>query len=236
LYCNVLTEKHPFYIFEKIELARKKILQDNTLIKVEHFGADSYSGKSESKKVKDIARFSLADSATSQLFFRLVSAFNSQEILELGTSFGISTAYLAAANPKAKVYTCEGSVEILQHAEKNWKKLDLNNIISIKGDLKQSLPHFLKTKLPKLDLVYIDANHTYEGTYFIINHIKPYLHNESVVILDDINWSNDMRKVWEELKNDDFFSLTFENHRLGFLFLRREQPKEHFYLRFCDVF
>lgn len=236
LYCNVLIEKYPFYIFEKIESRRKSLLVNKTEIKVENFGADSYLGTSEVKKIKDIARFSLADVATSQMFFRLVHTLKCNQILELGTSFGISTAYLASANPKSKVYTFEGSVEILQQADKNWKDLGLKNIVSIQGNLKKTLSEFLTKEQPKLDLVYVDANHTYEGARTIIAQIKPYLHNETVVILDDINWSTDMRKIWEELKSDSFFSLTFENHRLGFLFLRREQPKEHFYLRFCDVF
>ena len=123
-----------FYIFEKIEELRKSLLRNKTEIKVENFGADSYLGTSDIKKIQDIARFSLADVATSQLFFRLVHTFKCNQILELGTSFGISTAYLAAANQKAKVYTFEGSVEILQQAEKNWKNLGLKNIVSIQGN------------------------------------------------------------------------------------------------------
>jgi predicted O-methyltransferase YrrM len=52
-----------------------------------------------------------------QLLFRMVKEYKPKTVLELGTSLGITTSYLAIANPDANVTTIEGSKEVAAIAE-----------------------------------------------------------------------------------------------------------------------
>ena len=68
---------------------------------------DYGTGKSRSRTVADIARKSVKSKKYAQLLFRLVNFNHSRTILELGTSLGISTMYLASADFDSKVITME---------------------------------------------------------------------------------------------------------------------------------
>jgi len=41
----------------------------------------------------------------------MIKYFKAKQILEIGTSLGIGTAYLVKANPEAQVFTCAGCPE-----------------------------------------------------------------------------------------------------------------------------
>ena len=70
----------------------------------------------------------------------MVQYYQPENILELGTSFGITTAYLACGNEGAKVYTCEGAKQIASIAEKNFTQLNIKNITLVQGDFVTTLP------------------------------------------------------------------------------------------------
>ena len=53
----------------------------------------------------------------------MVNHFGSSTILELGTSFGITTSYLAAANQNGFVITMEGAPEIAKQAERHFQHI-----------------------------------------------------------------------------------------------------------------
>ena len=90
--------------------------------------------------VKDIAASSLKIKKFAQLFYRLVKYYKPETIIELGTSFGITTSYMAFGNPLSTVYTLEGAESIALHAQSNFDKLSLQNIHLIRGNFNESLP------------------------------------------------------------------------------------------------
>src|SRR5690606_17020814 len=49
------------------------------------------------------------------------------------------------------------------------------------------------------DLLYIDGNHQKEATLSYFEKLLPTVHNDSVMIFDDIHWSRDMEEAWEEI-------------------------------------
>jgi hypothetical protein len=57
------------------------------------------------------------------------------------------------------------------------------------------------------------------------------VHNDSIFIFDDINWSSEMQLAWEEIKNSPKVTMTINTFFWGFVFFRREQEKEHFTIR-----
>ncbi|MGL5945883.1 MAG: SAM-dependent methyltransferase, partial [Sediminibacterium sp.] len=81
---EVLNDTRSFYAFELIANSRKALLANNTLL----------------KKDRQIIRAS-DQIKYGELLFRIVHFFSSQNILEIGNSFGITTAYMSTANEKA---------------------------------------------------------------------------------------------------------------------------------------
>ena len=83
------------------------MLHDKRVLQIEDFGAGSRTIKENTRTVATIAKSSLKPPKYSQLLFRIVDHYQPKNILELGTSLGLTTAYLAAAKSDAKVITME---------------------------------------------------------------------------------------------------------------------------------
>jgi predicted O-methyltransferase YrrM len=229
---NVLGDKKKYDWYDIIETGRQKLLKQTAKIEVEDLGAGSAILKTKKGVVAEIAGSSLKPAKYAQLLYRMVNHYKPQTILELGTSFGITTSYLAAANIDAKVYTIEGSTAIAAIAEKTFDKLGLKNIELITGNFDNALPSLL-TKLNTTDLVFIDGNHRKGPTidYFkqLLGHSLP----KSVLIFDDIHWNADMEAAWAEIKEHPSVTLTIDLFFIGIVFFNTDfSHKQHFSIRF----
>ncbi|MHA6279828.1 O-methyltransferase [Salinimicrobium sp. CAU 1759] len=81
------------------------------------------------------------------------------------------------------------------------------------------------------DLIYIDGNHQKEATLEYFEQLLQAVHNDSVMIFDDIHWSAGMEETWEEIKAHPKVRVTIDTFQWGLVFFRREQEKEHFVIR-----
>eukprot|EP00897_Mesotaenium_endlicherianum_P000695 jgi/Mesen1/10626/ME000893S10079 len=81
----------------------------------------------------------------------------------MGTSLGVTTAYLAAAGNNARIITMEGAGEVAALAKKNFEKLQISNAEMLEGNFDDTLPGLLDRE-KRLDFVFIDGNHRYEPT------------------------------------------------------------------------
>src|SRR5690242_9171858 len=152
---KVLNDKTPYECYKNIEQLRAQLRHDNTLLTIEDFGAGSRVHPSYKRKVSDIAASSLKPKKFSQLLFRIARFYNSVNILELGTSLGITTAYLASANANNKVITMEGAKEVAAVAAKNFQQLQLKNIDVVEGDFDSNLSNVFND-LSSVDLAFVD--------------------------------------------------------------------------------
>src|SRR3954463_12768476 len=125
---QVLNDKRFFYCYETIEIVRGQLKHDNTLLTLEDFGAGSRIHSHTQRKVADIANSSLKPKKYSQLLFRMVNYFQPATILELGTSLGITSSYLACGKEDAQVITMEGAKAVATIAKQNFQSLRLKNI------------------------------------------------------------------------------------------------------------
>lgn len=229
---NVLNDKRQFYSYHSIEILRNKCLHDKRVISVQDFGAGSASGAVKQKTIASITRNTSKPLKYAQLIHRIVHYFQPTQVLELGTSVGISTAYIASAIVNAKVISCEGSESVATIAEQNFESLSLRNIEVVLGTFDETLP-LLLDRIPKLDLVFVDGNHRREPTLRYFEQLKPNLHENSVLIFDDIHWSAEMEQAWTAIKADRSVTCTIELFFLGLVFFRPEfKEPQHFTIRF----
>lgn len=227
LYNEVIRKKGNYYSFDKIEYQRKKFLASQKTINVVDFG----TGKSGKKTIREIALRSLKSKKYGQLLFRLVYYLKPSIILELGTSFGITTCYLASANSNASVITIEGCAETVGEAKKGFSELLFKNIQVETGDFDTVLPSII-SRLPSVDFVFVDGNHKKKPTLNYFHQLMSRAHNNSVFVFDDIHWSSEMEEAWTQIKKHSEVTLTIDLFFLGLVFFRKEQAKEHFTLRF----
>lgn len=235
LYLKSIKNRHHFYAFDDIEKTRKKLLNNHQEIPVTDFGAGSKNNHFPNRKISKIAQTSLKSAYQAELLFKLTHYLKANTIIELGTSLGISTAYLASPSSKSKVYSFEGCPNISKVAQQTFDELSLKNIEIIEGNIDETLPSTLK-KIDKIDLAYLDANHRYEPTMNYFNLCLEKVHNETVLIFDDIHWSNEMQQAWEEIKKHPQVTVSVDVFYFGLVFFKKELSKEDFILRTGDPF
>ena len=135
---NVLNDYNTYDCYGRIEPLRAHLLRNKSIIEVKDFGAGSAVIASAERKIKAIAKSSLKNKKFAKLLFRIVNYYQPETIIELGTSFGITTCYMACANKKSEVYTFEGSNVIADIASQNFIKAGLQNINLIRGNFDET--------------------------------------------------------------------------------------------------
>jgi predicted O-methyltransferase YrrM len=228
----VLNDKKKYECYSTIEKQRQVLLNDKTIIEVEDFGAGSAVIKTNKRVVKDIAASSLKPQKYSQLLFRMIQFYNKKNVLELGTSFGITTAYLASSNNNPVVTSMEGSQSIATIAQHSFDALQLKNINIIKGNFEKTLSPFLSIS-KSIDFAFLDGNHRKVPTLQYFKQILSNSTEETIVVFDDIHWSTEMEDAWEEVKIHEAVTLTIDLFFIGVVFLKKDfKVKQHFSVRF----
>jgi predicted O-methyltransferase YrrM len=229
---NVLRDKRSFYCYTAIEQLRTTLLHDHHTIEVEDFGAGSAVIKTRQRKVSAIAASSLKSKKYGQLLFRIVQYYQPATIIELGTSFGITTAYLASGHPQAKVFTCEGAPAIAAIAQQQFDALGLHQVTLITGDFTHTLPHLLQEH-SSVDLAYIDGNHRRQPTLDYFEQLLAHTHDKSILIFDDIHWSREMEEAWAIIQKHPAVTLSIDLFFIGLVFVSRDfREKQVFTIRF----
>jgi predicted O-methyltransferase YrrM len=217
--------------FAAIERMRSELLVSEQTIRVNDLGAGSRVFDLPIRRVADIARAALKPTPQAQLLFRLARYLQAKEVLELGTSFGITTMYLAAGAEDGMVHTIEGCPQTMRIAQHHFDQFERGNINPVLGSFRSRLPGTLG-RIPSLDLAFIDGHHAKEPT---LDHFEQCLgkaHNDTVFVFDDIHWSRGMEQAWEGVKAHPRVTVTIDLYNMGIAFLRSEQAKEHFTLRY----
>ena len=227
LYKNVFHDKTPFYGFELIESLRARHLLNKQKIFIEDYGTGR---KNRHQSICDIVKKSVKPKKYSQLLFRLANSFSSENILELGTSLGITSLYLSYPNKKSRVITLEGSPEIASLAQQNFNLLKRDNIELICGEFSQTLPQSLQ-KFTHLDMVYFDGNHRKNATLSYFQQCLNHINERSIFIFDDIHWNLEMENAWHEIKENKAVTLSIDLFQFGIVFFRNGIIKQHFTLR-----
>ena len=216
---------------KNIESLRKELCKSEDTIKITDFGAGSHVNNNKTRKVKDVAKNSAKNAKFGKLLYRIIQFYKPNNILELGTSLGISSLYLAKANQNSQVFTFEGCPETANIAEQNFKKLNASNINITLGDFNKTLNSKLE-EIKTIDLAFIDGNHQEKPTIEYFEKCLKYSNNDTIFIFDDIHWSEGMEKAWNYIKAHQKITLTIDLFFVGIVFIKSELSKENFTIKF----
>ena len=235
----VMYDKHAYRIWNNIEQVRARMIASREVVEFVDYGSGMrlLGEKASSKRlVREIAKGSLAKAKYAQVLFRLVNWLGHQlrkdneglTLVELGTSLGVTTAYLAGVDTRDKVYTYEGCEAVAKIAKENWKLLGINNIDCRVGAIDEEI---LRRSLGRVDMAFVDANHTYEASMKYFDVLAEKVHEKSVVVMDDIHHSEEMEKAWKEICADERVTSTIDLYQMGLVFFDKHYWKRNYRMR-----
>jgi predicted O-methyltransferase YrrM len=213
-----------------IENIRKRLLKDKRNIVVNDLGAGRGKRKTSIRKVSDIGRNSAIPEKYGRLLSNLAGRFGNGTILELGTSLGISTMYLACAGTSFSVYTVDACGECSRIAAENFRSAGLSNIFQINGSFAEVLPSLLPGINP--GFVFIDGDHRKKALADNFSLLAESLNPGSVIAIDDIHDSQEMTDAWEEIRHHGKVSATIDVFRMGIVFFMEDITPNHYVIRY----
>ena len=152
--------------------------------------------------------------------------------LEIGVCEGRSTCFFTQniLTHQDSTMTCVDPF-LISTEERFWHNVDALNCRS-KITLFKAKSDDVSLEAKKWDFVYIDGHHDGDALLSYIDRLKPFMHNDTLLILDDIRWSNSMLNAWKEVCNSDSFHVSIDLFRMGIITPRSQQTKQHFVFRY----
>jgi predicted O-methyltransferase YrrM len=229
---RVLNDRTPYDCYPAIEGRRRQLLNDKEILTVHDFGAGSHTGHHHFRKVREIAASALKPRKYAQLLHRVARHYQCQTVVELGTSLGTTSAYLASSPYTKWLHTFDGADAVARVAADTFKVLGLQNIHQVTGPFDETFPRCLPAMAP-IDLLFIDGNHRFEPTLRYFDMALQWLHNYSIVVFDDVHWSAEMEAAWKQICCHEKVQLSLDLFFMGIVFFRKEfRQKQHFSIRY----
>lgn len=212
--------------YKDIEKERERLVASKQEIDFTDFGK---GGGVFRKKIAHIAKYSLKPKKYAQLLAAVATDLKPKSILEMGTSLGITTAYLANSVKNTQVLTLEGDTTVAGIAQNIWNQLGISNITCKTGDFEK---HIVDIATSSYDIIYIDGNHKKEPTLRYFERLMANSKENTLFIFDDIHYSKSMEQAWESIKNHKEVTTTIDVFFLGFVHIDKSLSKQHFTLRY----
>jgi len=218
-------------IYNGIENIRSQLLSDNQVITVTDLGAGSHVNNNRQKKVSDIAHNALKPPKLAQLLYRLVKDLQPKNMIELGTCLGTTSLYLNSAAPAAELYTLEGCPQTAHVAKGVFGRSNIQDIKQVIGNFDDTLKGVIDS-LDQIDFVFVDGNHQKDATLKYFELCLPKVHENTLLIFDDIYWSEGMKEAWSIIKSHPQVTVTVDLFWIGLVYFRKGQRKEDFIIKF----
>lgn len=150
------------------------------------------------------------------LLYRLVRALRPRKVVEFGSALGLSGSCIVVAldgNGSGDLVTVEGSPS--RH------KVASRSISSVDGSARaKTVCAMFDDALDVLDgadLFFLDGNHYFEPTLRYVNEAVKRMATPATFVLDDVRWSAEMLRAWENLSQSRRFVAAGEVLGLGLL-------------------
>lgn len=214
---------------KKFKEFKEKLYANQTEIKVNDFGAGSKRLR-QKRTVSKIAKVSGSSNKYAKLLYRLVAHYQPKHVLELGTSVGLGSYMLAAASDQVSITSVEACESTQDIAKRNFPAAELIKV----NFVNDRFEHFLQNLDEKVvfDLVFIDGDHQKKSLFKQLDLLKNHIHDETIILLDDIRWSKDMLEAWKKIIDLEDYHLSIDLFKMGLIMPRKHQEKEYFVIKY----
>ncbi|MCY7328131.1 MAG: class I SAM-dependent methyltransferase [Saprospiraceae bacterium] len=214
-----------YYAFSDIEAIRQQMLKSAVVLHFTDFGAGQASG---SVPLRRVARRSASSGQQGQRLFRLANWVQPKSLLELGTSVGVGTMYLASGAKNGRFITLEGAADCAAVAKSNLELLGLTHVEVRSGEFGTTLASALADLAP-VDLIYLDGNHRRAATLDYFEQCLAAASDKAVFIFDDVYWSAEMTVAWTEIQNHPRVTTTVDFFDLSLAFINPDfRERQHY--------
>ena len=189
---------------------RKYIISKSSPIK-RQFGAGSKSIYAYPYTLRNISLTSVSSPFKCQRLYRVACFLESKNILELGSSLGISAAYLGSASHCQNLISVDANEELIHLARDHFQKDPIKFVCQT---FEETLVGYIHNQ-QVFDLIYLDGDHSYGPTMRHFNLCKEILSEKGVLIIDDIYWSSEMKQCWDLCRKDDSFQIKIDMFYFG---------------------
>jgi len=197
----------------KIESVRTALLHSNETMETGSRAVQDEGVES----VAQVCRSASKKTGWGLLLMKLIRAFHSSTCLELGTCLGISTAYQFSAltlNGKGHLISIEGSQARAEKARETLEDIGLRDVEVICGEFEDEIPRILN-RVQQIDFAFVDGDHHRDPTLRNVSHIIPHMLDGSILVIDDISWSQGMIQAWEKIQRSERVEIVIDLYTVG---------------------
>lgn len=222
-------------LIDAIEERRSSLLSSEAEIEIVDYGAgkpgDNRTAEEMERGFTSTAQLSRICKASKPAFwakilFKTIRKLQPTSCVELGSCVGISASYQAAAlalNGKGQLWTLEGSPEIARTARETLEGLNLSGVEVVTGPFHETLQTVLQQSAP-IDFFFNDGHHDHDAVLNYLNDAVPFLAPNAVIVVDDIAWSEGMKKAWSEIESDKRVAATVDLGLVGIAVMGSRMP------------
>ncbi len=226
LVTNVIEEDLPYYKYSLVEKIRDIFIKSD-----EKIGVLSPDGSKQLYHISEVAHRRSVSPKFGQLLFRLVNYFKPEVLVEVGATTGISTLYLATPNSRTRVYALTSQPELVDLVKNMCCRVSISNIEWYQGDNKPLYDSLTNLSFPGLSFVYINQASP-EDVAHICQHQFQKISSQTVVVINGIYSSKQMKSVWLQVKAMPEVNLSIDLFTFGLLIKNPDLQKEDFTLSF----
>lgn len=213
----VLEEKWPYYHYACVEHLRKEL-------KTDHASIDNDTEKRGSNRLEK------TEARCGQLLFRLIQDAHCKTVLELGTSTGLETQYMAFANQKARCISVTTSAEIAALALEGFKKQDLKNI-ELHLLQNDETPEKILNELGTLDFVLFNQFSGEKECLILFEQCLLKKNKDSLFVFTNIHSNPDILNTWKIIRTHSEVQVTIDLYHLGIVIFNTALEKKKYVIQ-----
>lgn len=195
LITKVIREKARYYAYDDIEA-------------VCHDRVEEHLSRQQKRLRKRIS------ASRGKLLFRMTNFFRPSDILEIGSSWGVSSLYLRLADRLSRLTVIEPAAEVCDFAESLFGEMGVTAEF-VREDYETFLPGYFERDVERL---YIVVNRLPKSHYKVLpGLLDAVLDRPSLLIIDGIRRNGAVKEWWESLVKDERVRVTIDMKHVGFV-------------------
>lgn len=143
------------------------------------------------------------------LLYALVEIYKPRWVVELGSAFGVGSTALTLAlasggREDARFDGVEFEEWRAKIADSGVREILGDRARVHPGDIAKALPRLAREAAPgeRIGMAFVDAEHTFDATLGYHRLLLPMLEPGAIVVYDDTEWSDEMRRAWKAIVAD----------------------------------
>jgi predicted O-methyltransferase YrrM len=209
LITKVIEERRRYYSLDAVELIGKQLLfKEGSIVK----------RKAISPK-------------HGALLFRLTNYFQTQNVIQIGGTTGLSTLYLTSYANGINCISLENIPEYLPIARRIYDKAAKTPVDIRDGDYKQTLPQALQD-MKQPDLVFFNLRHEQADWLWLFHKCMEYIHDDTLFVFEDIKSGHQVREHWKQVCAHPGVTVAIDLSSTGIVFFNKKLHKRTYLLYF----